>query len=590
VGCGDLLTALESLATEAAILENQFFSDLSKLQGNPFSRAAGADHPYLSSSFREALASLYYGLENGSRILLLSAGPGLGKTTLLRHLERRLQHRGRTLFVTSNPDEASNRDKASEVLRKLLCEIGGAGLNGDLRAMGIQIDDILPTSAGTENPLILLLDYNENVPGPALEIVYYLANLQSLQKGLLRVVIAGPTGVAEELARSEFAENIRHVPLAPLTTAEVESYIEHRLRLGGWKGGPLFTAKAYAAIAERSSAKPSAINEICFDLLQKLSEPGTGHLPGAGRDATLDESYINFVMPGRQSASGALPDNEAPKVARPAPSLNRRTATLACITVILVIAIAGLWYRIAIKQHSAKHFTTQITSLFAAALHHALFHVAPVAQLSNLPQVINGSGVTGTAIIASPKTEAGSGPAHDVGTANLSHVALGVVSDRSSPASGKATTPKTVAVGLANGMLIVPSSPAITPKNAEIYPTEPVAKRDLNVNIAPLTRTASASPTSRSASIATETTAPNTVDAPRRLVTAGEDPAAARPSAAEMADYEIRRGDSYMNMGDYDKAVVSFSIAIAFAPNDKEAQEKVRRARSAKAAEENVLQ
>jgi len=575
-------------------LENQFFSDLSKLQGNPFSRAADADHPYLSSSFRQALASLYYGLENGSRILLLSADAGLGKTTLLRHLERRLQHRCRTLFVTSNSDEASNRDKASEVLRKLLCETGGEGPNGDLHAMRIKTDEILPTLAGTDNPFILLLDYGENVPGPALEIVHHLANLESLQKGLLRIVIAAPTGVAEELLRSEFAENIRHVPLAPLTTADVESYIEYRLRLGGWKGGPLFTAKAYAAIAEQSSAKPSAINEICFNLLQKLSEPGIGNFPGAGHNrGTLDESYINFVMPGRKSASGALPDNEAPKVVRPAPSLNRRAATLACIIVILVIAIAGLWYRIAIKPHSTNNFTTQITSLFDTALHHVLSHDAPVTQLSNPPQAINESGVAGTVLIASPKTEAGSGPAaHDVGTANLSYVAPGVVSDRSSPAPGnKATTSKAVAVGRANGMPLVPSSPAITAvNNAEVYSTEPVAKKDLNVRSAPLTRTASSSPTSKSSSIAAETAAPETVVAPRRLVTAGEDPAAARPSAAEMADYEVRRGDSFMNMGDYDKAIVSFSIAIAFAPNNKEAQEKMRRARSAKAAEENVLQ
>jgi cytochrome c-type biogenesis protein CcmH/NrfG len=55
-----------------------------------------------------------------------------------------------------------------------------------------------------------------------------------------------------------------------------------------------------------------------------------------------------------------------------------------------------------------------------------------------------------------------------------------------------------------------------------------------------------------------------------------------------MADYQIRLGDAYMRLGDYDKAVLSFSRAIAFAPDDEEALKKMRRARRAKAAEESV--
>ena len=61
-------------------------------------------------------------------------------------------------------------------------------------------------------------------------------------------------------------------------------------------------------------------------------------------------------------------------------------------------------------------------------------------------------------------------------------------------------------------------------------------------------------------------------------------------TANEMAAYEIRLGDAYMNLGDYDKALGSFSRAIAFAPDNKEAEEKIKRARRAKAAEEDILQ
>ena len=572
-----------------ALLENQFAFDFFKLHGNPFSRTAGTNHqPYMSSSFREALASLYYGLEYGGRILVLSADEGLGKTTLLSHLERRMRDRGRSLFVSSNTD------KASEVLRKLLVEIGGAAANDDLHAIRQQTDEILPTVVGADAPFILLVDYNENAAGPALEIVRHLTNLESLQKGLLRVVIAGPPAVAEELQRAKFAEDILHVPLAPLMAAEVESYIEYRLRSVGWRGGSLFTAEDCAAIAERSSGKPSAINEICLNVLQGLSKPEKGRSDGMehSQEALLDESYADFAKPRPKSASDELPDNAALHTTPPAPLLNHRAAALARIVLISVIAIAGLWYQVAIKANSAKHVTTDITSPFATSVHNAVLHDGPLARLPNPAHATTATGVAGKGVTARPTAEAGSASVRDVDAARLSHVALRPVLPITSPEAGKPTTLNTVSVRLTKGLpLVLSSPPAIAaPKNAGEYPTEPVGKKEPKVSGAPFSRTASASRTSTALSVPPQTTAPQTAAAPQTAVTAGEDTAGAKPSAEEMADYEIRRGDAYMNMGDYDKAVLSFSIAIAFAPDNKEAQEKMKRAGNAKAAEENVLQ
>jgi tetratricopeptide (TPR) repeat protein len=61
-------------------------------------------------------------------------------------------------------------------------------------------------------------------------------------------------------------------------------------------------------------------------------------------------------------------------------------------------------------------------------------------------------------------------------------------------------------------------------------------------------------------------------------------------AAEARAAYEIRLGDAYMNIGEYEKAIGSFSTAIALTPDNREAQEKVRRARRAQTAEETVLQ
>src|SRR6202044_1483932 len=73
---------------------------------------------YLSPAHREALASLYYGIESGRGFLALIAKPGMGKTTLLFHLLEKFRHNARTAFLFQT--QCSSR----EFMRFLLAEVG----------------------------------------------------------------------------------------------------------------------------------------------------------------------------------------------------------------------------------------------------------------------------------------------------------------------------------------------------------------------------------------------------------------------------------------------------------------------------------
>ena len=300
----------------------------SELCDDLFSRTAG--YAYLSLSFREALAALYYGLESGTRVLMLSADSGLGKTTLMRHLERTLQRRSRTLFFSLD------HDNGSEVLRGLLDEIDGTAAGDDLVPIGAQVDKAITGVTEAEKPFVLLLDQNEDAEQSALEVLRHLASLESFGNGSLRVVIAGSCNGAERLRHSEFAVQIRFVSLAPLTAGEVQTYIDHRLRLAGSRGGRLFTAGACELIAKRSAGNPLAINEICFNLLQDLEEGESGRSDSqsSDRDSILDEYHVNAALSGRK-----------PRVQASVISSNPRTVVLAGIVLMLVLAVACLWYR-----------------------------------------------------------------------------------------------------------------------------------------------------------------------------------------------------------------------------------------------------
>ena len=54
---------------------------------------------YFGEGHREALASLFYGIESGCGFLGLIASPGLGKTTLLFHLLEKLRNSAQTVFL-----------------------------------------------------------------------------------------------------------------------------------------------------------------------------------------------------------------------------------------------------------------------------------------------------------------------------------------------------------------------------------------------------------------------------------------------------------------------------------------------------------
>jgi type II secretory pathway predicted ATPase ExeA len=471
-----------SLANGGVDLKNQSSSAVPNLENNPFGRTADGSYPYLSSSFREALKALYYELECGSRILMLVAEPGMGKTTLLRHLARRLRARSRSLFLSTATD------LGVEVLRRLAAEIGGATAGDDLMTMRRQVDEILSDLVEAENPFILLLDTDQNCAQSVRQTLRSLTLLDSFERCLLRVVLAGSADLADDLQASEVAGKVRRVPLAPITIAEVPSYIDYRLRLAGWSGAELFTADNCAMIAGRSEGKPSAINDICLSLLKRVSEPQNAQSahPPQNNAALMEANGID----ARRSDQPA-----SPPVA--VPSRTRRTVVLTCVILMLLVASSGLWYQNTIKPPATK--------LLAAGV-----AVAPNHQLISAP-----------------------------------------------PARIALTSP----------------SPALSPVQLQATPGESVMRL---------------SPTPAKSAIQLAATPAHTPAVPTPALAAASD----RANRAEhkMAADEIRRGDAYMNAGEYDQALESFSKAVVLAPYSSAAQAKVERARRAKAAEHSIFQ
>jgi general secretion pathway protein A len=385
-------------------LENELSLDLFGLRGNPFGASSDGNYPYLSTPFREALAAVFYELEYGSRVLMVSAHRGCGKTTLLQHLERCWQGRRPTLLVPA--DRVNDR----EILRKIVADIGGIeASDNDLRVRE-QVDQALGQVATVESPFILLLDCGEDGGESAVQTLSCFVSLEAFKKGLLKIVITASPEIAKRQGL-DHSEEIRHAALSSLTPGEVEEYIAHRLQIGGWRRGRLFTKQACAMIAERSSANPSAINKICFGLLQALAKTNA-HGDGKNQDKELavDEAHIDLVTSDPSQTNVA-----------PSHWLARRRAAWASAGLVLAIGMAGFWYRGAINTSFLKRDSLEMTKKVDALLSFAgfLYHRDWRPRSVDRDTAANDGDASAVATTVAQPAASGSGLQPDRGTAQL---------------------------------------------------------------------------------------------------------------------------------------------------------------------------
>ncbi|HEX5412994.1 MAG TPA: AAA family ATPase [Terriglobia bacterium] len=235
------------------------------LREQPFSTTPDPRYLYMSASHREALASLIYGIETGRGFVSLIAEPGMGKTTLLFQLLDRFRNSARTVFLFQT------QGNTREFLVNLVSDLGVVPDDRDLSSLQRQLNDILVQEARLGRQFVLVIDEAQNLEDPVLESVRMLSNFETSRSKLMQIVLAGQPGLADKLARPDLEQLMQRVSvicrLKPFNRQEVADYIDHRLRVAGYKGGRRFTPEALAMVTDLSEGIPRNINNICFHAL-----------------------------------------------------------------------------------------------------------------------------------------------------------------------------------------------------------------------------------------------------------------------------------------------------------------------------------
>jgi len=235
------------------------------LREQPFGVTPDPRYLYMGAAHREAFASLYYGIEANRGFLCLVAKPGMGKTTLLFHLLERFRTTARTAFLFQT--QCNSR----EFMRYLLAELGYEGDTQDFVRMHEEFNRRLLQEARAGNRLIVVIDEAQNLDPSVLETVRLLSDFETPQAKLMHIILSGQPELADKLASPGLSQLRQRVSilhgLEPLPSWEIKNYVEHRLKIAGYQGDPIFTADAYESIADFTEGIPRNINNFCFNAL-----------------------------------------------------------------------------------------------------------------------------------------------------------------------------------------------------------------------------------------------------------------------------------------------------------------------------------
>jgi general secretion pathway protein A len=251
---------------------------------------------YHSAEHDRASQDLLNAIRRRERVVVLTAGPGAGKTTLCRAVMDEIDRRTLTSLVME-PFVS-----AEDLLKTVLLDFGVISRDDLTReplasASSSELLVTLRTFLGTLAPLqafaVVVVDEAQRVPMSVLEQLVELTQSTHADNstGLLQLVLVGQPGLADTLRAPEHrhlaAKVSSRVAVGPLEADEIGEYINHRFRAAGEPPGAVlpFDEAACRRVHELSGGVPYLINVLCGRALNVASETSAPAITARDVDA-----------------------------------------------------------------------------------------------------------------------------------------------------------------------------------------------------------------------------------------------------------------------------------------------------------------
>jgi type II secretory pathway predicted ATPase ExeA len=252
------------------------FLDFYHLQEQPFGMTPDPAYLYASRTHSETLASLSLGIKENRGFFALIAEPGMGKTTLLYQLLEDLQGNSKTVLVSQTQCDPR------EFVEYVLHDLGVNAQGMSFVAMHGKLNEALFDEMLAGKRFVLAVDEAQNLDDSVLETLRMLSNFETHNTKLLQIILAGQPRLAAMLSQPRLSQLRQRIAvlghLQPFGVEETAKYINHRLRVAGYSGDPLFeplfSPSAVSLIAQRSQGIPRNINNICYNSMLLASSRG----------------------------------------------------------------------------------------------------------------------------------------------------------------------------------------------------------------------------------------------------------------------------------------------------------------------------
>jgi type II secretory pathway predicted ATPase ExeA len=230
-----------------------------QLREKPFSILPDPDLIYWGKMHSMAFTMLEFGVMNNAGFTVITGEIGSGKTTLVRHLLKKISP-NMTVGLISNSPQGRH-----ELLQWILMAVDQP-FDGEYPHLFKRLQDFLYGQYANGRRTILIIDEAQNLEMEALEHLRMISNINADKFQILQLILVGQPQLRDLLLAPklhQFAQRISSdFHLRPLDDREVANYIAFRLQAVG-SPRPLFTKEACTLIASASGGIPRMINVLC---------------------------------------------------------------------------------------------------------------------------------------------------------------------------------------------------------------------------------------------------------------------------------------------------------------------------------------
>ncbi len=245
----------------------------------PFGLTPDTEYYFAHARHQEALNMLLAAVRMGEGFLKVTGEVGTGKTLLCRKFLAVLA--ADPEFITAYIPNPALESVA--LLEAIAAELGlpavaGASPHALMRALS----EHLIASCAQGRRVILCLDEVQAMPMETLESLRLISNLETEKRKLLQIVLFGQPELDVRLEERQVRQLRQRIAfscrLAPLSLADTDDYLRHRLHVAGYEGPALFGKGALRVLYRASGGVPRLANILAHKSLMVAYGEGSAQV------------------------------------------------------------------------------------------------------------------------------------------------------------------------------------------------------------------------------------------------------------------------------------------------------------------------